>query len=236
MPEKISSSLKEPPFTIRRIIAEASVFLIPYAFILIVGLIIVFTYEKGAFLLWLNGLHAPASDVFFKYATHLGDGLVVLAALAPIAYFSYRLAYQVFIGYISSGLIAQIFKRIFDEPRPKAWFGDSAALNFVEGVKVYSNHSFPSGHSATAFAVFLILAIWTKSKAGAAFFFSLALIAALSRVYILQHFLWDVCAGSLIGVLVGVATVYFVNAGGKNSEKSWLDGSLRQTIEKNRPK
>jgi membrane-associated phospholipid phosphatase len=70
----------------------------------------------------------------------------------------------------------------------------------VPGVELHLLHSFPSGHATTAFALFFLLALINQNKGLQIFFLIAALIAAFSRVYLSQHFLSDVLAGSAIGM------------------------------------
>ncbi|MCA1759425.1 MAG: phosphatase PAP2 family protein, partial [Bacteroidales bacterium] len=82
--------------------------------------------------------------------------------------------------------------------------------------------SFPSGHTATAFSVFLMLALITKNRWGKLALFFGAVVVAYSRVYISQHFLVDITAGSIISVLLMVLSFYWV----KKWDKPWLNKSV----------
>jgi len=81
-------------------------------------------------------------------------------------------------------------------------------LKFVAGRKrpekhienLFSNTSFPSGHSANAFMTATILSGYLGRTIG---FFSLATLIASSRVYLEDHYPSDIFAGSLIGFLIG---------------------------------
>lgn len=68
--------------------------------------------------------------------------------------------------------------------------------------------SFPSGHSITAFAVSVSLALFYP--AAGPVLFSLAASIALSRIVLGMHFLTDVIAGSLIGCLLGYLAFHIV--------------------------
>ena len=164
-----------------------------------------FLYPKGHFALWLNYQHTPFLDVFFKYATYLGDG-ALFAVLGILLLFK-RFYYALVLGIIAAvqTVVIHVLKRIIfaGTPRPKAFFEElDIPIQLVEGVKVHAMHSFPSGHTATAFAL-ATFAAWVWPKTGwQILFFVLAAIAGLSRIYLMQHFYIDVFFGSITGMLV----------------------------------
>lgn len=94
-----------------------------------------------------------------------------------------------------AALVAQVFKRLWRRPRPTAGIVGFTAL--VENPDAFS---FPSGHSAAAFAVALAMAGLVP---GGAAFSVLAIAIGLSRVYLGAHHPLDVVAGALIGILCG---------------------------------
>lgn len=152
--------------------------------------------------LWLNELHSPFLDLFFKYATHLGNGWVLVPLLIFALSRNYFLSLVFVIATFFESLLVQlVLKNGFfsDVLRPIGYIKDVELLHYVEGVKLYSMHSFPSGHTQTAFLVFTFLALFCKRTVGAYVLLLLAAIVALSRVYLLQHFFVDVFVGSIIG-------------------------------------
>ncbi len=64
--------------------------------------------------------------------------------------------------------------------------------------------SFPSGHTITAFAVSAPLMLHFPELSGALLFCALSI--AVSRVMLGMHFLSDVLAGALLGILLGYGT------------------------------
>lgn len=67
-------------------------------------------------------------------------------------------------------------------------------------------YSFPSGHSITAFAVALSLGLFYPELMG--YLLTVAFLIASSRIILGMHFLSDVIAGSVIGILLGTAAFH----------------------------
>lgn len=95
-------------------------------------------------------------------------------------------------------LIAQPLKRLCCRKRPSSGIRGFAAL--AENPDVFS---FPSGHTAVAFAVAAAFAGQTGPLAALAL--ALAVGIAISRVYLGAHYPLDVAAGVLVGTLAGIA-------------------------------
>lgn len=172
-------------------------------YLVVFGMITVLT-DHGDVVLWINARHTVQGDFFFKYWTYLGDG-VILAAVA--LYFLFTHLWRFYFMLLSIAL-QTVFVHIFKqwlyagEPRPKTFFEDQIdQLNFVEGVTVRGYDSFPSGHTATAFVLGMVL-IWTSRNLYWRFvLFVSAILVGVSRIYILQHFARDVFFGSIFGIL-----------------------------------
>ena len=64
-----------------------------------------------------------------------------------------------------------------------------------------SDHSFPSGHTAAAFAAAFALFLYHKRTGSAALI--LAVLMGFSRLYLFVHFPSDVIAGALFGLIFG---------------------------------
>lgn len=162
-------------------------------------------YDKGSLVLYLNARHTPTGDTFFKLITNIGDGLTfVIVSIVLLLFVKIRWGIIGLLTFGVSGLLSQFFKKVVfgDLPRPLKFFEGKEMLQTVEGVHNAFVHSFPSGHTTTAFAMFtLITLFWSGNKTIAAICFVLAVITAISRVYLAQHFIEDVFAGTILGML-----------------------------------
>jgi len=193
---------------IKNLIKNNYGFIYPYLIFLLIGIIVLFNISKGNVLLFINKNHNQILDIFYKYLTNLGEGyyfavIIIIMGLYKIKYFV-----QGFLLFASTGLTAQLLKQIFDDPRPKSFFGDSISLNFVDGVDVYSWNSFPSGHSTSAFTIFLFFSFLVKNQIIKFIFFIIALNVAISRIYLVQHFFVDIYFGSMLGSII---TIFLYN-------------------------
>ncbi|MGC9341470.1 MAG: phosphatase PAP2 family protein, partial [Bacteroidales bacterium] len=105
-------------------------------------------------------------------------------------------------------------------------------IHTIEGIDLPLRYSFPSGHSATAFALFIGISFLVKSWFLKLILLLIAIIVGFSRVYIAVHFPVDVIAGSLIGVLISFVCFIWVSGW----KKEWLDISLGSRIVKKKAK
>jgi membrane-associated phospholipid phosphatase len=76
---------------------------------------------------------------------------------------------------------------------------------------MHTNNSFPSGHTACAFAIWITIAIGSSNRAIQGLCIFIAAMVGWSRIYLGQHFLEDVLAGSIIGIATAIASHFFSN-------------------------
>ena len=82
-------------------------------------------------------------------------------------------------------------------------------------VTIPHSHSFPSGHTATAFAAATMLSLLLPR--GAPAFFLLAAAIAYSRLYLGVHFPLDVVGG----IVIGVATALLLREASRRRSIRW---------------
>ncbi len=158
--------------------------------------------DKGTMVVYLNGAHTSTFDLFFKWITVLGHGLWIIPLLLFSLFLSFRSGVFVALVGLTHGLFCALFKKVLfsGTPRPVAFFENKELLHFVEGVSVHHYNSFPSGHTATAFALAMAFTYILGKKSWIIPLSIIALLVGISRVYLLQHFMMDVLAGSILGV------------------------------------
>ncbi len=153
-----------------------------------------------ALLLGVSRWHVPSLTLLMRALTRFGDasswvlvGLVLLAAGGPARQYGMLLGSAAIIATVFS----QALKRVCRRPRPSSGIGGFTAL--TENPDVFS---FPSGHTAAAFAVAIALAGhgWLGP-----FHLSLALAIGMSRVYLGAHYPLDVAVGGAVGLIAGLA-------------------------------
>ncbi len=206
---------------------NAKVFLIAYAVIFLLLLTITLLFPREEIHIFTNKFNSSFLDELMKYWTYLGDGLVLVIMILFALLISFRHFFILLASYLVSGIDSQILKRlIFDGmARPVKYFeihDIDYQLHLVPGIHQLSWHSFPSGHTAAAFAVFVAIALMSKSKWIQLLCFIMALGVASSRIYLSHHFLMDVVAGSALGVAGGWVSWYWMNI----YKVEWLDRPL----------
>lgn len=152
----------------------------------------------------INQFHFPAADIFFTYFSYLGDGM--FAALLIIAGWFYNkdFAWRLLLAFLVTSLLVWVLKNFLFPgfSRPLGVFEkEGLPLHLVKDVTVHKLHSFPSGHSTTAFMIFTALASVSKKAYLQLLFAIVAILVAFSRVYLSQHFMEDILAGGILGTV-----------------------------------
>ncbi len=147
----------------------------------------------------INGHHTHLFDNIFLLITSLGDGLIVCLILS-LLYFRHPVwAIIGILGYAFSGILVVILKEIFSLPRPLA-----ILTNVHVPGPAYKANSFPSGHSASAWILGIVISDYLL-EIGKKWLSKIAIIIGIavgySRVYIGVHFPSDVLGGFILGEL-----------------------------------
>ena len=193
-----------------------------YIGLFLFGFISLLIIEKGDLVYLLNGIHTPFLDYLFKHTTHIGHGILFVPLILALLFIRYKYAIAGLMVAVGHGLILSFLKKVVFKgaPRPTAFLTDTSGLHFVEGVKVHTSNSFPSGHTATAFAFCLFLTFLINKRSWGALLLFLAILGGASRIYLLQHFYIDVVVGGFIGSIVAILSWKWVL---KESKFTWID-------------
>lgn len=200
---------------------------IPYIFLLCACLVIKLLYTRSEIFFAVNSHYTLFLDSVEPYITHLGDGEIMIILAIILLFFSYRAAFLTITSYAVTALTAQILKYTFDFPRPRIYFGDKLErIHFVKDLYILSTHSFPSGHTVTAFSMAMVVTYLVKNKNWGFAMLLFAMMVGYSRMYLSQHFFEDVMAGSAIGVFVTLVWLTFLDSRKFINSPGWCRGLL----------
>jgi len=190
----------------------------------------VFMGNHGDAIIWFSERRTSFLNSFFEIITRVGEAWSYVLLLCCLLCYKYRYALMVFLLAILVPLVSLTLKTLFSQPRPKKFFMDNEIfenLNVIEGIALHTaNTSFPSGHTISAFAVMGFAAFtFSKFKWTSFIFIGLAIAVALSRVYLVQHFLLDVCVGAGLGCMIAWCASW-ASIQVQDPEKIWLESNL----------
>ena len=201
-------------------------FLVPTLVLTLVLGIALLLVPKAELHLALCQPHTACMDQLVPLFTNLVDWLPYLSVLLLLFY---RAGWATFLAsnLLLTTLIVQPIKHIVHAPRPLTWFAEhmpDQTLPLVDGIRMNLWLSFPSGHTATFFALFFSLSVICcaeniKGKNILSFLcFLCATFGAYTRIYLSQHFALDIFAGILIATLSTILLYYFLVLKTKNTQ------------------
>ncbi|MBI4440732.1 phosphatase PAP2 family protein [Candidatus Woesearchaeota archaeon] len=138
---------------------------------------------------YVGQLQLPLLTPLFVFVSQIP---VVVAALIFLSFFRYRAKKKimpVWVAAFSSYVLIHLIKIMIVRQRP------FEVLAFTP-LAAATGSSFPSGHAGVVFAMLPFYLNW--------YWFTFALLVALSRVYLGVHYLSDVIFGALIGYGIGL--------------------------------
>lgn len=204
-------------------------FLIPYIIILCACFIIKLLFSREEIYFAVNGLYRNWADLAAPYITNAGDGITIIIISVILLLFSYRGGFLLATSYAVTSLVAQILKYAFDMPRPKLFFEQQLGkIHFVKDLYILTVHSFPSGHTVTAFSAGVVLTYLVKDKRWGMLLLIAALLIGYSRMYLSQHFFEDVLAGSVIGVFISLLWLSYIDRKQFINSPRWARGLLKK--------
>ena len=159
----------------------------------------------------LDGLRwQPLTVVFVMLSAWWMKGVAFVAvgavgdvrARRPLPVASLVAAVSVGIG----SLVVALLKETVDRPRPAH---ADPGIDTVVGTP--GSPSFPSGHTATAFAAAAVVGAFYPRLRWP--LYGLAALVGFSRIYLGVHFTLDVVAGAILGLSIGLGIVWVAKKG-----------------------
>lgn len=165
---------------------------------------------------WIQTLHTPFLDELMLLITHLGDmGIfwILLAGVLLLIPETRKSGVIVAVALCLDVIVCNgILKNVFARTRP---FDVNEAVQLL--IVAPKDFSFPSGHTGASFAVVAALYFAGEKKLWKASLV-LAVLIAVSRMYLYVHYPTDILGGMLVGIIAGAAGAYLVRRFGKQRE------------------
>ena len=159
--------------------------------------------------LWLNNDLGKIADLFFNYCSHLAEGWIWIPYF--ILFFGWYKKDAIFIllNFLISTLLTQIPKNFIwaKVSRPLASNIAPEQIHTVKGVEMHFWNSFPSGHTATAFTLFLLTVYLLPKKSVLVIGLLYAIACGYSRIYLGQHFPLDVAGGIIVAIITLILSI-----------------------------
>jgi membrane-associated phospholipid phosphatase len=155
--------------------------------------------------LFLNRDFGTSADTVLLGFTYLAEGWIWIPYLIIVGWFFKKDKAIIVYSFAISTLLTQIPKLLLLShiTRPIASGIAPNLIHTVKGVVMHQLNSFPSGHTATAFTIFLLTIYLFNQTKLILIGLLYAILCGYSRVYLGQHFPMDVGGG----IIVAIATI-----------------------------
>jgi membrane-associated phospholipid phosphatase len=196
----------------------------PYLIFLLICSISLLCFNRVDVFMFINRHHYPVADTFFRIWTNLGLGYLIIPVALGLSFVKARYVFMSLLTFLLTFAVNDSLKYIMNKPRPE-FILSSLHISFysVPGVEVYSTHSFPSGHAAIAFALFCFIALISKRNVLKFTAFIIAFLIGYSRIYLAEHFVADIFAGSIIGVSIAIVVYIWLIDSPSLGKLIWID-------------
>jgi membrane-associated phospholipid phosphatase len=164
-----------------------------------------------------TGDRSRSMSEFLEVCEVFGHGFgatLILIAVVVLTPFQWRRLPWLIIGSLGSGMAANLVKLCIPRTRPRDFDLTSGTVweTFIRTQgDSHSMQSMPSSHTATAVGLAIVLA--TLYPRGRYYFLILALLVGFQRIATQAHFPSDVCAGAVVGCVVGICSASLLHPG-----------------------
>ena len=160
-------------------------------------------WGKNEAFLYLNANLGLFTDKVFEYSSYLAEGWIWIPYFIVLVGLYKKDKAFILMNFLISTLLTQFAKNfIFTTAmRPMASGLDATQIHSVPGVEIHTFNSFPSGHTATAFTLFILTTYLFPNKYALSIGIVYAIVCAYSRIYLAQHFPLDLAGGIFVALL-----------------------------------
>ena len=160
-------------------------------------------WGKNEAFLYLNANLGLVADKVFEYSSYLAEGWIWIPYFIVLVGLYKKDKAFILMNFLISTLLTQFAKNfIFTTAmRPMASGLDATQIHTVPGVEIHTFNSFPSGHTATAFTLFILTTYLFPNKYVLSIGIVYAIVCGYSRVYLAQHFPLDLAGGIFVALL-----------------------------------
>ena len=160
-------------------------------------------WGKNEAFLYLNANLGLFTDKVFEYSSYLAEGWIWIPYFIVLVGLYKKDKAFILMNFLISTLLTQFAKNfIFTTAmRPMASGLDATQIHTVPGVEIHTFNSFPSGHTATAFTLFILTTYLFPNKYVLSIGIVYAIVCGYSRVYLAQHFPLDLAGGIFVALL-----------------------------------
>lgn len=184
-------------------------FFVPTAVFLGLACILASIVPYGQEILYFNQLRTEPLNSIFLFLTYGGEIWAYLLFGTAVLFWRPKFALIIALTGLLAIPVMYLLKDAIGVDRPLTFFEKRSSLADIVLVPNADTNrgqtSFPSGHTMAAFALFSLLSRMTASRnpKWGWVFAMLAILVGISRIFLVQHFLIDVIAGAILGLLLG---------------------------------
>jgi membrane-associated phospholipid phosphatase len=160
-------------------------------------------WGKNEAFLYLNANLGLVADKVFEYSSYLAEGWFWIPYFIVLVGLYKKDTAFILMNFLVSTLLTQFAKNyIFNTAmRPMASGLNATQIHTVPGVEIHTFNSFPSGHTATAFTLFILTTYLFPNKYALTIGIVYAIVCGYSRIYLAQHFPLDLAGGIFVALL-----------------------------------
>jgi undecaprenyl-diphosphatase len=167
--------------------------------------------DKSLFLLFYNFPHPFFLNIFFGIVSAVGSYGMIWVLMAILSLRKKGEILRFFLAFFCLTAVCFWLQNFTARFRPYEVLEGVRYLGFIDP----GGFSFPSYHAATSFFGAVVMSHKFKKYKG--YFFILAAFISFSRIYLGAHYLTDILAGAIIGIVVAKVVINYGRRANRHS-------------------